>query len=212
MLNQTLDWFALSKKGLRNIIIGCAIMAFTVVNIHIPAQITEGGILGLSLFSYKVFNLNPSLVSPILDIICIGIGFSLLGKKFLKKTILASMMFALSYKIFLLLGPKMPNFYDYPILAAIVGGIGIGVGCGFVIVEGGAAGGDDALALVISKKGKINISLAYLFTDVTVLALSLVYIPFGRIIYSLITTVVSSTLIGQFEIQFSSVAQNQSAN
>lgn len=212
MLNQTLDWFALSKRGFRNIIIGCVIMAFTMVNIHIPAQITEGGILGLTLFSYKVFGLNPSIVSPILDFLCIAIGFSLLGRKFLRRTIVASLVFALSYRLFLLIGPIIPDLYEYPILAAIVGGIGIGVGCGLVIIQGGAAGGDDALALVISKKLNMSISLAYLFTDVTVLVLSLIYIPFGRIFFSLMTTVVSSILIGQFEIQSASLTQDQRAS
>lgn len=212
MLDDALRFFDLTKKGFRNIVIGCMIMAFTMVNIHIPAQITEGGILGLSLFSYKVLGMNPSIVSPILDILCIALGFSLLGKKFLKKTIVATISFALSYRLFLMIGPVMPDLYEYPILAAIIGGIGIGVGCGLVIIQGGAAGGDDALALVISKKMNMNISLAYLFTDVTVLLLSLVYIPFGRIFFSLITTIVSSTLIGQFEIQFKSLPENQTAN
>lgn len=45
MLNQKLTWFKLSRAGLINIILGSMIESFTVVNIHIPSQITEGGIL-----------------------------------------------------------------------------------------------------------------------------------------------------------------------
>ncbi|MDU3118176.1 MAG: hypothetical protein E6698_03675, partial [Finegoldia magna] len=45
------------------------------------------------------------------------------------------------------------------------------------------------------------ISLAYLFSDITVLALSLLYIPVDRIMFSLLTTVISSFLIGQFEVE-----------
>ena len=203
MLNQKLTWFKLTRAGLFNIFLGSMIMAFTVVNIHIPSQITEGGILGLALLSYKIFGINPSILSPIMDVICIIIGINIFGKTFLRRTMVASILFALSYKIFSLMGPILPNLYSYPLLAAVVGGIGIGLGCGLVVSQGGASGGDDALALVVANKAKINISYAYLLMDVIVLVMSLTYIPFGRIIFSLITTTVSSVLVGQFEIKVS---------
>ena len=55
---------------------------------------------------------------------------------------------------------------------------------------------DDALALVLSKNLHIDISRAYLFTDMTVLLLSLSYIPVSRILYSLFTVVLSGQIIG----------------
>ena len=59
MLNRTLNFLKVSKRGLINIILGAIIMAFTIVNVHDPAQITEGGILGLAMLSYKVLDFNP---------------------------------------------------------------------------------------------------------------------------------------------------------
>lgn len=203
MLNQKLTWFKLTRTGLINIILGSMIESFTIVNIHIPSQITEGGILGLALLAYKTFGINPSILSLIMDVICILIGINIFGKAFLRKTLLASIFFAIFYKIFSLMGPIVPNLYSYPFLAAIFGGIGIGLGCGLVVSQGGASGGDDALALVVSNKTKINISYAYLLMDVIVLVMSLTYIPLARIIYSLVTTTVSSVLVGQFEINVS---------
>ena len=204
MLNQKLTWFKLTRVGLISIILGSMIEAFTVVNIHIPSQITEGGILGLAILFYRTLGINPSILSLIMDAICIIIGINIFGKAFLRKTLLASILFAIFYKIFSLMGPILPNLYSYPLLAAIVGGIGIGLGCGLVVSQGGATGGDDALALVVSNKTKMNISYAYLLMDVIVLVMSLTYIPFTRLIYSLITTTVSSVLVGQFEINPSS--------
>ena len=204
MLNQKLTWFKLTRAGLISIILGSMIEAFTVINIHIPSQITEGGILGLAILFYRTLGINPSILSLIMDAICIIIGINIFGKAFLRKTLLASILFAIFYKIFSLMGPILPNLYSYPLLAAIVGGIGIGLGCGLVVSQGGATGGDDALALVVSNKTKMNISYAYLLMDVIVLVMSLTYIPFTRLIYSLITTTVSSVLVGQFEINPSS--------
>ncbi|MDO4377703.1 MAG: YitT family protein, partial [Erysipelotrichia bacterium] len=91
--------------------------------------------------------------------------------------------------------PMLPDLSAYPLIAAILGGIFVGVGVGIIIRQGGSAGGDDALALVISHLLHWPISRSYLFTDVTVLLLSLTYIPFKRIIFSLITVNISSYLI-----------------
>ena len=83
-----------------------------------------------------------------------------------------------------------------PSLAAVLGACFVGRGVGLCVRGGGAAGGDDALAMAISKTTHMDISNAYLFTDVLVLTLSLSYIPVKRIFYSLITVTISSKLIG----------------
>ena len=70
---------------------------------------------------------------------------------------------------------------------------------GLVVREGGASGGDDALALIISKVSGCRIAKAYLITDLTVLLLSLSYIPWQRIAYSLVTVTLSSFLIDKIQ-------------
>lgn len=201
MLSHMLRRLELTKVEFFKIVLGCAIMAFGVINIHEPSKITEGGVLGMGLLLKKVFGVNLSYASPILDGLCYALGFSMLGKRFLKKSGVATVSFAVLYAIFNRIGPVLPNLYDVPLIAAIAGGIFIGCGCGIAVTAGGCAGGDDALAMVISKKLKWPISRAYLFTDFVVLGLSLSYIAPSRLIFSFMTTIVSSYLIGQFELK-----------
>lgn len=210
MFERLLSAVSLSRKGFFRVLTGCMIMAFTMVNVHIPAQITEGGILGLSLFSHKVLGLNPAIASPLMDLACIAIGVSLLGKKFRRRTALASISFAVFYKIALAVGPVLPSLYSMPFAAAILGGIGIGAGCGMVVTQGGAAGSDDVLALILAKRTRLSLARAYLFSDIVVLLLSLMYIPVLRLFYSLLTTMVSSFLIGQFEVRVQRPSLSQS--
>ena len=54
------------------------------------------------------------------------------------------------------------------VLAALAGGLFVGVGVGLVVRAGGASGGDDALALIIARISRLPISLAFFFTDFTV--------------------------------------------
>lgn len=200
MLNQLKQNLKMDKKTLFDIILGGFIMAFTLVNIHAPSKITEGGILGLSLFAKNVLNFDPSIVNPICDIILFSFGFSMFGKEFLSKTIFTALVFAGIYKIVLLIGPVIPSLYNYPLISAILGGMGIGFGCGIIISHGFACGGEDSFAMIISKKFNIDISWSYLSLDIVILVLSLIYIPFGRIFYSLITTIVSSFILDQFSV------------
>ena len=70
---------------------------------------------------------------------------------------------------------------------------------GVIVRGGGSSGGDDALALVISKATGWRMARSYLITDLTVLALSLSYIPVGRIACSLVTVTLSSLLIDKIQ-------------
>ena len=160
----------------------------------------------MGLFLKKVVGLNLAYVSPVLDGICYALGFSMLGTRFLKKSAVATGAFSVFYWIFNFIGPVLPNLYHLPLLAAIAGGIFIGCGCGIAVTAGGCAGGDDALAMVISKKMKWPISRAYFISDAVVLALSLSYIAPTRLIFSFMTTIISSYLVGQFELKMKAPA------
>lgn len=178
------------------IYIGTFIMAFGLYNIHARCAVTEGGVLGGVLLLENWFGWSPSVTGLIMDITCYAVGFRYLGWSFARYSLAATLFFSLNYRLFEITGPLFPDLSAYPILAAIVGGIFIGIGVGLCVRIGGAAGGDDALAMVISQKLKTDISNAYLFTDMLVLSLSLTYIPARRIACSLITVTISSKLIG----------------
>lgn len=174
---------------------GAAILAFGLYNIHSQSGITEGGVLGLTLLLHHWLGLSPGITGPCMDILCYLIGYRLLGKDFLKNALLASGGFFLFYNCYEYFGYLLPSFEAYPLLAAITGGLFVGVGVGIVVREGGASGGDDALALVLSKLTSCRISKVYFFTDFVVLLLSLSYIPSRNIAFSLITVTLSSFVI-----------------
>ena len=72
----------------------------------------------------------------------------------------------------------------------------MGVGVGLCVLAGGAPSGDDSLAMSLSHRTRLDISRIYLISDLSVLALSLTYIPISRIVYSLLTVVLSGQIIG----------------
>lgn len=175
--------------------LGSFVLSFGLYNVHGRHDITEGGILGLTLLLRHWFGFSPAFTSPLLDGVCFLVGFRFLGKGFAKYSVFASLCYALFYRLWELTGPLLPANLGGPVMVALIGALFVGAGVGLCVRAGAAAGGDDALALVLSKTLRAPISACYLATDLSVLALSLTYIPLQRIVYSLITVTVSSLLI-----------------
>ena len=181
------------------LLLGASILSFGLFNVHSHSNITEGGVLGMTLLINHWFGISPSVSGIVMDFTCYFIGWRVLGNSFLKNAMFASCCFSFSYRVWETVGFILPSFADRPLAAAILGALFVGVGVGIVVKEGGASGGDDALALAISKLAKCRISKAYLATDLTVLCLSLTYIPFGKIAYSLVTVTLSSFIIDKIQ-------------
>ena len=177
----------LTVKKILLIMLGAMIYTFGVHNIHQRTNITEGGVIGLMLLIEHWLQMSPAYITPILDLACYLLAFKFLGGNFIKVSIISTMFVSGFYKIWELFPPMLPDLSEYPLIAAVLGGI--------FVRQGGSSGGDDALALTISHILHWRLSRAYLFTDTVVLVLSLTYIPVARIVFSLITVNLSSLLI-----------------
>ena len=134
-----------------SILLGTAIISFGITNIHSRVGISEGGVLGLLLLCNFWLGISSSILSPLLDGLSYLLGFKYLGKEFLKTSILASVSLSFFYRVWESFPPVLPDLSSDPLIASITGGLFIGIGCGLVVRQGASSGGDDALALVISK-------------------------------------------------------------
>ena len=185
----------LSWKMFGYILLGAAICTFGVHNIHQRCEITEGGMIGTMLLIEHWLGLSPSVITPILDVSCYLLAFKYLGGRFIKMSAIATVSVSFFYKIWESFPPMLPDLSDYPAVAAVLGGALVGVGTGIILRQGGSSGGDDALALTISRITHWRLASAYLFADFVILGLSLTYIPAVRIAISLLTVFTSSFLI-----------------
>lgn len=179
------------------ILLGTAIVAFGLYNVHGQSGITEGGVLGATLLIQHWTGISPSVSEIVLDVICYALGFAFLGRRFLVDSLIATCAYAGCYALFERVGYVLPDMGHMPVLAAVVGAVFVGVGVGLIVRQEAAGCGDDALALVISNRTGWSVSRAYLITDMTVLTLSLSYIPVAKIACSLITVTLSSFIIGK---------------
>ena len=189
----------LPKLKLRNciiLLIGSIVQAIGIYNIHAVSSVTEGGVLGLTLLLKHWFDLSPAISSFVLNLACYMIGWRTLGKEFIGYSLISICIYSVSYGICEQFPPFWPEIASFPLAAAVLGALFIGVGAGLCVRAGGATAGDDALAMSFSRILKIPIQWVYLASDLTVLLLSLSYIPFRRIVWSLLTVILSGQIIG----------------
>ena len=186
----------LKKSNCIILLTGTIIQAIGIYNIHALSNVTEGGVLGLTLLIRHWLGISPAVSSLVLNICCYAFGWKTLGKEFVGYSLLSIVVYSFSYRILESFPPLWPDIGQFPLLAALTGALFIGVGAGLCVRAGGTTAGDDALAMSLSHRFGWPIERIYLVTDPTVLFLSLSYIPARRIGYSLLTSILSGLIIG----------------
>ncbi len=181
-------------------LLGSFILAFGLYHIHSVSDVTEGGSLGLTLLLDHWFGISPAASGLVMNLLCYGIGWRMLGKRFIFYSLVSAVGFSLSYAVceqFPSLGVPLAQ---YPLAAALLGALFVGVGVGICVRAGGAPTADDALAMALEKLFRLKkIENVYLVSDLLVLLLSLSYIPLRRIVYSLVTVILSGKIIGMIQ-------------
>jgi len=187
---------SLKPRNCITALLASAFQAFGIYNVHAAANVTEGGVLGATLLLHHWFSISPAVSSFLLNAACFLLGMKVLGKTFIAYSFLAAAGYSIGYRICEQFPPLWPEIAAHPLIAALLGALFIGIGAGLCVRAGGATTGDDALAMSISHMTKIPIQHIYLASDLTVLGLSLTYIPFSRIFWSVLTVVLSGQIIG----------------
>ena len=176
------------------ILLGSLILSFGIYNLNYQNNITEGGVLGVLLLLKNLFDIEPSVANLIIDMSLLIIAYKFFGRQFLTHSIIATLSFSMFYKIFESIGPLIPVLQS-KFIVTILSGLFVGVGVGIIVRNGAAAGGDDALAMVISKVTSMTIGNVYMVGDIVVLILSLTYLSVYDIFWSLIAVNISGRTI-----------------
>ena len=207
------------------ILTGCAIMAAGFVFFINPYNFVPGGVYGASIVMHNIFpSVQVGTFGYMFDVPLLITSLLLLGKGLGARTIVASLFTPLVMNVIsklvyptqealetldpsLMLG-GMLDLSDHLMLAAIVGAVLIGIGCGIVVKKQATTGGTDIIAMILQKYANIRFSTAILMVDALVVGFGLLVIGFGfgtaddvtqpswhLSLYSLITIFVTSRVL-----------------
>ncbi|EPY06443.1 hypothetical protein PAALTS15_14886 [Paenibacillus alvei TS-15] len=146
------------------IIAGAFIFALAVNLFVIPNDFGEGGVTGVTIILYYLFEWSPGLMNLILNAVLLVVGYKFLDKNTTIYTIIAVVFNSL----FLHLTESWRIASNELMINAIFGGIFAGVGIGLIIRVGGTTAGSTILARIMNKYLDWNVSYALLFFDLIV--------------------------------------------
>lgn len=176
------------------IFFGTVIVAFGLINFNMANSLAEGGLTGISLILFHLYDINPATSVLLLNIPILFIGFKFLGKKALIYTFIGS--FSLSFNLWWeqQFPVSIPLENDL-LIAALLAGLASGIGSGIVYRFGGTTGGADIVARIIQKYTGISIGKSMLMLDIIVLTLSLTYLSIREMTYTLIIVFIFSIVV-----------------
>lgn len=177
-------------------IAGGAVLSFGLFNVHSHCNITEGGILGLTLLLEHWLGISPGISGAVLNVLCYAFGIKVLGKSFIFYSLVSAVSFSGFYTLWELAGPFFSGLEKNMLLACLVGAVFVGIGAGLCVRAGGAPCGDDAFAMTMARLSGNNIRIFYLISDLAVLIFSASYLPLEGIVFSLVSVVLSGWIIG----------------
>lgn len=186
------------NEQLRHIVwmlLGSMLLAFSYYHINFQNHLAEGGFVGLALIGKYTFDWSPALTVLMLDIPVFIAAWFFQGRRFIMNTAMATGVFSLTYELCERYSPWVMNFGSNMVLAAVVSGVLTGFAAGIVLRHGGATGGDDIVALFISRWTKLSVGTVFIIIDIVVLLVSLFYLPLWDTLYTILAVSIGGKVI-----------------
>ena len=173
------------------IIVGSFIFAVAVNIFVIPNELGEGGVTGLTIIAYYLYEWSPGLVNLVLNGILLIVGYRFLSKNTIIYTIIATLFNSL----FLILTSSWSISSDEVVVNTIFGGLLIGVGIGLIIRVGGTTAGSTILASITHKYLGWSISYGLLFFDLIVVFASYFVIGVEKLMLTIIMLYIATKVM-----------------
>ena len=180
------------------IAIGSLILAFAVSFFLVPSKISTGGVSGVATLLYYLLKIPLSMSTLVINAALFAIGFRMMPKDSLCKTLAGILLFSLSLELTEYLA-SMANgitetFMGDVWISTISGGVLVGVGVGFVVSRDASTGGSDFAALILNRAiPHVSIATFILIIDSLIIILSGIFLSdYSIIFYSVISLYISS--------------------
>lgn len=177
------------------IVLGSLIMASALMFFLIPNKISAGGISGISTIFYHIFGWKAGISMLAMNIPLFIIGIRIFGKKFGLKTLWGIFWISIFTDLIDVVIDIPPATHE-PMLAAIYGGLLLGLGLGIIMKGRGTTGGSDIIARVMNKYLHISLGNSFIVIDtVIIISVGIVFGNVDLILFCLISLVISSKIV-----------------
>jgi uncharacterized membrane-anchored protein YitT (DUF2179 family) len=173
------------------IILGSFAMAFGTVCFLSPNEIITGGGVGISLLLHAIFpQITLGIIIAVVSIPFLILSYIYFGKYYLFKTFIVVLLLS-TFTDILKEVLKIEAITHDILLAAVFGGIFIGLGVGLVIKGRASTGSTSVVGEIVAKKTKYKAAEVLLAIDATIMFASVfVYNDIDKSLYSMLSVYV----------------------
>lgn len=173
------------------IILGSFAMAFGTVCFLSPNEIITGGGVGISLLLHAIFpQITLGIIIAVVSIPFLILSYIYFGKYYLFKTFIVVLLLS-TFTDILKEVLKIEAITHDILLAAVFGGIFIGLGVGLVIKGRSSTGSTSVVGEIVAKKTKYKAAEVLLAIDATIMFASVfVYNDIDKSLYSMLSVYV----------------------
>ena len=161
-------------KAYGYIVLGTFILSIGYVYFITPYKIVPGGVYGISIVLHHTFGTPVGLVALFFNIPLVLAGIKLLGPRFGAKTVTGFVLTSVFVDVLSYFSGMEPLVHDNALLAAVFGGVFMGVGVGFIFKSRATSGGTDVLAMIISRHNRMPLGQMLILVDSVIVILGLV--------------------------------------
>lgn len=162
-------------------LLGSGIAAVGLQFFLIPNHLIDGGVTGVSIIAAKLSGVPLGFYLVLLNIPFVVLGYKKFGKEFAVLSALGITTLALLTFVHVEHGVT-----DVPILAAVFGGVFVGVGVGMVVRYGGILDGSDTIAVLIDRLTVFSVGEAIMTINSVIITLAGFVFGWEQAMYSLI--------------------------
>lgn len=178
------------------VLIGSAIIALSFNLFLLPNSIASGGVSGISVILNHLFDWKPAYVQYALNIPLFIAGVLLLGKMFGVKTLVGTLFLPFVVD----LTENFEPWTNEPLLAALFGGMMVGLGLGIVFRGRASTGGTDTLAQIIHKFTGLSLGKCVALIDGLIVISAAVVFDIEGGLYALIGLFATSKTIDLIQV------------
>lgn len=173
------------------IIIGASLVSTSIEVFLVPNSIIDGGIVGISIMLSHITGIKLALFLLILNAPFLIIGYKKIGKTFALSTLLGIVVMSFT-TLFL---HSFGKATEEPLLAAVFGGILLGIGVGLVIRYGGSLDGTEITAILLNEKVPFSVGEIVMFLNLFILGSAGFVFGWDNAMFSLITYYIAFKMI-----------------
>lgn len=170
------------------IIIGTFLLAISTNSILVPQKLLSGGVSGIAMFLYFIFDWNISITILIINIPLFILAFIFLKKRFIVFSLIGMLFLTLWLQITQGWIIPIENTLSVPLLAGVIGGLGAGI----IFRADGSTAGVDIVAKIANKYFSINMATGGFIVNIVIVFLSVFYFSIDLTVLTVATMYVAT--------------------